>query len=266
MMGAVSMVNTERMMRVNSLAVKAKTDRSLILELFELVEPWIKAICRRYCKSATATRIFEFDDLCQSAFIGFLKAIDAYDPDRGAFSTILAWNVRHTCRSEIGLRGKRDPLHDALSLNKPLSETEDSLDHIDMLEDPGAENLFEEVTDTIYNSQLRSILDECMAEIPWEHADILRTRFYDGVKYKDLALKLGVSKVGAQQAVDRALKKMKKPVSASKFGNYRKMVISCSYGRGKTSYQLFHETWYSCVEQAAEALVLRDGRWGVYGE
>jgi len=250
----MSMTKLERMIRVNALAVQAKWNPSVIPELYELVERWIYAICRRYCRPDGVTRVYEFEDLCQSAFLGFMKAIDAYDPDCGAFSVMLKWQVQHTCRAEVGLRGKREPLYDALSLNKPLSDDDDDIEHIDILTDPDAEKPFEVVTDHIYNAELRSALDKCMAQMPQEHADILRARYYDGVKLKDL----GKSKESARQAIGKALKEARKPKSIKWLKGYtRQDVINKSYNRFEIGYKQFCRTWYSSVERAAEVLVLK---------
>jgi hypothetical protein len=105
--------------------------------------------------------------------------------------------------------------------------------------------------------ELRGVLDECMEQIPQEDAALLRARYYDGIKYKDLATTLATSKEGARQTVGKALKKMLKPMSARRYQSYRQCVIDKSSSRSEIGYSPFHDTWYSCVERAAEALILR---------
>lgn len=65
----------------------------------------------------TSASIIESDDLMQYGYIGLLKAVRVYDPDRGSFATIAVWWIRqeilrsmdnneHTIRMSIDTRNK----------------------------------------------------------------------------------------------------------------------------------------------------------------
>ena len=250
------MDNSERMERVNELAAQAKTDNSIIPELWSMVEQLIHVVCRRYCCPENGNRICDFDDLCQNAYFGFIKAIEAYDPERGAFSTILVYHVRHSCRAEIGLRGKRDALFDANTLNGSVSHEDDgSLTLIDTLTDPGAEQPFEDTVEQVYTAQLRAALDFCMKQIPKTHAHLIRARFYERTTLDVIAAKYGCnSREAARQEIEKALKKMRCPDNMALLEPYYQGV---AYNTALKSGGLasFKNNWYSCVEFAVEKLI-----------
>lgn len=65
----------------------------------------------------TSASIIESDDLMQYGYIGLLKAVRVYDPDRGSFATIAVWWIRqeilrsmdnneHTIRMSVDTRHK----------------------------------------------------------------------------------------------------------------------------------------------------------------
>jgi len=252
----LSTPDSERKERVSKLATQAKTDPSVIPELWEMVERLIQAVCRKYCRVDKVERLYDYDDLCQSAYFGFLKAIEVYDPERGAFPNVLIYEVRNSCRVEIGLRGKRDFLFDANSLNETLSQDgESDLSRIDALPDPDAGQPFENVDDLIYNDQLHVALDDCMSRIPHNQADLLRTRYYDGVILDVIASECGISREGARQNIEKALDSMRKPENAAQLEAYRQNIIDSSLKL--SSQKRFRDTWYSSVEWAAEKLVLK---------
>jgi RNA polymerase sigma factor (sigma-70 family) len=225
-----------------------------------MVEALIKSICLRYCRADNSDILYDYDDLCQSAYFGFLKAIGTYDCTRGAFSTHLVYHVRKSCRKELGLYGgKRDPIFDAFSIDAPaFNDNENEGAMVDTLPDSDAEQPFDEVIEREYNSQLRTSLDDCLTRITQDHATLLRSRYYDGMKLKDIAAASGTSIGAARRTLDIALRSVREePVNLAKLKEHRQNIIDRSY-RG-VGYNAFYEKWYSSVEQAAEALVL--GGW-----
>ena len=72
-------------------------------------------------ESKTSASIIESDDLMQYGYIGLLKAVRVYDPDRGSFATIAVWWIRqeilrsmdnneHTIRMSVDTRKKLEKL------------------------------------------------------------------------------------------------------------------------------------------------------------
>jgi RNA polymerase sigma factor (sigma-70 family) len=191
------MENTDRILRVNELAVQAKTDPTVTTDLWEMVEGLIHTVCRRYCREDNGTRHYDYDDFCQNAYLGFVKAIEAYDPERGAFSTTLVFYVRHSCRVVLGIRSsKRDAIFMADSLDEPISD-EGSTTFLDTMIDPYAEQSFDESIERVYNSQLRTALNECLEQIPCDHSEILRARYFDHTTLGAIAEKRSVPNVNS---------------------------------------------------------------------
>ena len=142
---------------VNALAVRAKTDCTAMPELWDMVSSLIRKICLRYCGIEAQARRYEYEDLCQNAYFGFLNAIKAYEPDRGSFSTLLDYYVRKSCTLEIRkCRATAAPLNAAESLDKPINGLE-GITLADVLPDVHALDFVEEFS---LHSIAQVILDE----------------------------------------------------------------------------------------------------------
>ena len=84
-----------------------------------LVGMVVKNLWPYYCSNegAKKTSIIESDDLMQYGYIGLLKAVRVYDPDKGSFANIAVWWIRqeilrsmdnneHTIRMSADTRNK----------------------------------------------------------------------------------------------------------------------------------------------------------------
>jgi len=254
------MDNSERMERVNALATQAKSDKSVIPALWEMVEQLVRVVCRRYCRPNMSTRLYEYDDLCQSAYLAFLKAIDTYDHERGAFSSLLIYRVRGSCSAVIGRYGKRDALFDANSLNSSTYHDDESATTLsDSIIDPDAEQALEGVVDQVYTKQLRAALDECMEKIPQYQADALRARYYHNATFSSIGARRSVSAESARRDVDKALASMRqREVVGPLLAFWEKEIIDESLRY--SGFKFFKNHGYSSVEWAAEQLLQRSKR------
>ena len=188
---------------VNTLAMRAKTDRAAMSELWSMTEGLIKDTCGRYCRSIYGhTQRYEYEDLCQIAFFGFLRAIDKYDPSKGSFSTILVFCIRGSCRAEIKrYKTETDPMNAAASLDESLPNTED-FTLADTLPDPYAHKFIEEIS---LHSVAQVILDEADKLNPL-HTYIIREVIYSGRRtLASLADELGVTTAAMSEAQRRAV-------------------------------------------------------------
>lgn len=104
---------------------KAKDgDNKSILELWLLWKRLIYAKCRKYLK--TDSSIYDMDDIMQTAFLGFLKGLQCYDHEKGAFIAYALYHIYNAIRRDLlGIGLKENPLDKATSLNKPLPGDED---------------------------------------------------------------------------------------------------------------------------------------------
>lgn len=57
-------------------------------------------------------------------------------------------------------------------------------------------------------------LNYIMLQLDWDHADLLRLRFKDGMAYKDIASKYNISVSGARYRVSKAISKISHPSKA----------------------------------------------------
>ena len=187
---------------VNALAVRAKTDRAAIPELWCMVEDLVKMICGRYCRIPERARLYEDADLYQTAFLGFMKAIDKFDENKGSFSTLLSLHTRSSCRTEIKkYRPESDPMNAAVSLDEPLADTED-FTLADALPDPNALEFIEEIST---RSVAQVILDEADKLTNPLHARIIRECLHQGRTLESLANEQGVTRAAISDAQRRAI-------------------------------------------------------------
>lgn len=121
---------------------KAKDgDNKAILELWLLWKRLIYLKCRKYLK--TDSNIYDMDDIMQTAFIGFLKGIECYELEKGAFISYDLYYIYNAVRRDllrIGL--KENPLDKSASLNKPLPSDE-NIELMDVIEDTAIKDMDE---------------------------------------------------------------------------------------------------------------------------
>ena len=93
------------------LAMLAKDgDTAAEAALYQQVYRWIYLLASKYFHLCANAGIEE-DDMLQECWFGFRKAVQAFDPDRGAFTTHLKFYIKKTCiRDALGIvHGKMKP-------------------------------------------------------------------------------------------------------------------------------------------------------------
>ncbi len=247
----------KRMERVNALAVQAKTDRSVIPELWRAVERWIGKICARYCRPDEGNHIFEFDDLCQHAFFGFVKAIETYDRSRGAFSTNLMFHVRRSCCQVIGRYGsKEDPIYSAYSADEsPYEEGGDT--YKDLIPDDRAEEPFSSFEAEDFLAYAHSVLCKELerGNISDNARKFIKLIYFEGMTTTAAS---AVTNYNTYQAASNAkldvFRKIRCSSAASKLrallNDFAEFDIESAGSRG-VGVRRFRETWSSATERAA---------------
>jgi RNA polymerase sigma factor (sigma-70 family) len=189
---------------VNTLALKAKTNDTVVPELWDMVVLFVNSICARYCRIEKQARFYEYEDLCQAAFFGFKKAINAYDSSRGAFSTLLGFYVRNTCRTEIKkYMPETDPINAAASLDKPLErEDGDGCTMVDFLLDETAEEAYDIFLD---EDKAQIVLNEVEKLNNPLYVRIIRECTFQGRTLESLANELGISRQAIYSAQKKAI-------------------------------------------------------------
>ena len=127
------------MKRSNEELIKRIQDgeSSNIPQLWEQVQDFIIYLADRHLLNYPVHCQQLHGDMVNQAYFYFLKAIGSYQPEKGKFTTCLAYYVKNAFQEVLQGRTSRtrnEPLNAAVSLDKPMDETED-LTLADMLID-----------------------------------------------------------------------------------------------------------------------------------
>ena len=146
-------------------------DRGRIMELWQQIQ-------RMVCKQAGRWAGFggtTLEDLEQAGFIAMLRAVDSYDPSRGTkFSTHLFQRLRAEFSVATGQHTKRarlDPLQNAVSLDAPLTDDDDSDTFADLIPDPAGEA-------AIDGMDVRLGVAEVLTELPEEQRKAVYDKYW----------------------------------------------------------------------------------------
>ena len=102
-----------------------------------------------------------------------------------------------------GLRGGRDPLDNAVSLDEPLTEDDDTT-LLDVTSDPAAELAFDQADGEIFIDELRAALEKALDKAP--HGDVIRRRYFQGQTQKEIAEELRCSPSAIHQRERAAIR------------------------------------------------------------
>ena len=164
------------------------------------------------------------DDLYQSGFLALVAAAETHDPEKGKFITWYGWHLKKAFADAIG----RNPLDLSSPLDAPIPGTDD-LTTADTLDDPTAEQAFDDAEESIWREKLHDDLEKAMQTLPERQADVLRRRYYLGQSLAEAGAGLGITKGVARTAETNGLRTLRR-----KLPGYREQVIAHSayYGTG----------------------------------
>lgn len=100
--------------------------------------------------------------------------------------------------------GKTDPL----SLNFEYSDAGDSFTFIDILEDP--EDKIENILDAEQQTELHEALEEVLAKLPKDNAEVLRQHFFNNKPLKEYAEEEGITEQAASLRKLKALERIRR--------------------------------------------------------
>ena len=182
-------------------------DRSAEARLIELYEPMARYIAMTHFMPGG-----ERDDLAQHARLGILGAIHAWDPRRRVPFRSFAWlcAVREARMAVSAARaGKHQPLNDARGLHAVVADTGHALE--DTLEATGRPDS-DPVAKTLAREQLREILARTRSLTDLERGALALSA--NDVSHHDCAGALGVGERAVNNALQRARRKLRGPVTA----------------------------------------------------
>jgi len=240
----------------NLLAVEAKDNPAQLEALWNAVRRLICLWAYQFARRANAqgTRLFDVDDLTQSGYLALCDAVPTFDPDRASFATHLHYHVRRRFAEVAGARGKVRPETNALSLDEslPAFADDNATTRLDMLEDRGASEAFDDVIEQTHNEQLHAALENCLEKISPNHANLLRERYFEGKTFTQLSEESGTVRQAIWQMEQLALQSLRRSSAASKLKGFREFITARSYKRG--SLRMFQESNLSSVEWAYEQM------------
>ena len=154
----------------------------------------------------------EFEDLYQTGYIALADAVNTYKPEGMSFSSWLVYYLKSAFAAATGYRttsGQNEPLNNALSLDMPTGDETDGLTLGDCVEDPKAADEIAVTVEELWKNQLSDALNEALATIPKQQADILRLRYFEERSLEETRRQLGISRDRVAQEERRGLRQLR---------------------------------------------------------
>ena len=210
-----------------ALAALAATGNSYALgQLWELNKGLLRSMFWKWYpahKAQADAHGLTADDFEQEGFFAIQHAAQTYDPAQGAFTTWLTAAMQRQiqrtltnghARNVTGEDGKQhttsaDPLNHCTSLDVPLDDEDGGSDTLgDLQEDPAAAAELDAVEDEVFREQLHSAMEEALAKLTDREADVLRRRYYQQQRFREIGAAHDVAASRAQQIERTALHKL----------------------------------------------------------
>ena len=183
-----------------------------------------------------------FLDLIQEGNVGLVRAVDRFDSSLGRLSNYATWWIRQAilralaqsnalstpercfwqaqrlqrAKAEFEARAGRGATEEDLAeatgfsvkVVRLLQQTKKSMLMLEDRRDDGRTAALEEGTE---RKALRSLLGEALATLPPKDVRVLRLRYEQDLKQREVASVLGVSRQRVQQIEERALQRLRHP-------------------------------------------------------
>lgn len=146
-------------------------DRDKLVELWNQVKRMVYKQAVRLSGWGGAT----VEDLTQAGFIAVLLAASTYDQTKAKFSTHLFQRLRAEFSAAAGQNTKLarlDPIHNAVSLDVPVADEDDSDTFADLIPDPAA-------TVEMESMDVRLGVAAVLAELPKEQQKVIRDKYWN---------------------------------------------------------------------------------------
>lgn len=157
-------------------------DRDRLPELWGKVRPMALREARRW--AAYRSGGAELQDFEQAGFIALMLAVGSFDPAAGyQLSTWYYPIMRSEFQRTAGRRTSKqaqDPLQQAVSLDMPVGEDEDSATLGELIPDPAAEAAVLDVEERDRRDRLHAALEAAIDTLPLDLQAAIRGRYYRG--------------------------------------------------------------------------------------
>ena len=167
--------------RTNDIARSVQRGETDILVLWLTCRRLVMQTARRWYRAFNGSRGIDLDDLEQVGFLALTKAAETWNPDSGAFSTWLTFQVKNSFSEAYFMRTERDrkdPLNDAVPLDTPPAGTDEDVMLRDIIPDAAAELAFEDVE----HKDLCSAVQSAVHSLPEDQRTEIIREFWYGQK------------------------------------------------------------------------------------
>lgn len=160
------------------------------------------------------------EDLIQSGYVAMVAAVNTYNAESGKFSTWLMFYLQREFAEATGYRTEHKrtdvlnmPTGLVAELDKPMTGEANSDPLSEIIPDSHATAQMEAVEKRIYQQQLHEALEQAMAEIPANRAEILRQRYFEDKTLAEVGESKGTTSAYIRQLEWYAIRDMRKPQS-----------------------------------------------------
>lgn len=209
-------------------------------------------------KEKIASYGLTIEDLQQECFVVLWEMINAYDPDKpfkfNSYAELRFKNhfTRNLFRQING--EEREPLNIASSFDNDVKGFEDEdLTLLEVIPDETAVQAFEDVTESVYQTQLRNTLELAMSEsLTDEQIFVIRERFWKERPFSHISRDLQIKDHYAQKLESEALRALRRHSAKNKrLQAFREDIIT-SHSYIGTGLSSFKYTQSSSVERTLE--------------
>lgn len=203
-------------MEASKIAAAVQAGQADRLELWEAVRRFAYDRAYRWCRAMEGRGGMVLEDYIQVAFLALLEALESWDPAAGAFLTWYGLKLKGAFTEAVGMRtqrDKRDPIHHALSLDAPLTDSESGEDFTlaDVIEDPYAAAGVEAVAELDYQRRRTQALATALGGLTEDQRRAVVLRHCNGLTLDQTAARMGTTRATARAAEQKGLRLLRHP-------------------------------------------------------
>ena len=203
-------------MEASKIAAAVQAGQADRLELWEAVRRFAYDRAYRWCRAMEGRGGMVLGDYIQVAFLALLEALESWDPAAGAFLTWYGLKLKGAFTEAVGMRtqrDKRDPIHHALSLDAPLTDSESGEDFTlaDVIEDPYAAAGVEAVAELDYQRRRTQALATALDGLTEDQRRAVVLRHCNGLTLDQTAARMGTTRATARAAEQKGLRLLRHP-------------------------------------------------------
>ena len=177
------------------LAKEIQQGRTALIEtLWAQCYGFIKQQAIKWGRAWERRKDFDTEDLIQSGYFAICSAVEGFTPERGSFTTYLAFCLKQEFAKVVGCRTAaqlKEPIHNCVSFDDPVGGDTDGLTVGDTV---GAECVeLEAMEDRIYQEQLSSLVFEAVDKLPAQQRIAIKKHYLQDWTFSAIAEELRVS-------------------------------------------------------------------------